>query len=254
MVDRCCTTVADTRSWSDEVLTPVRRRGVEILDDPGVDPQVRLQAQSDIARSNRLLGGLRAPLLELRDFIRGPSRSTTLLDVGTGVADIPARAAALASDAGVTLTTIGLDGAPSLLASARDSLTYGVCANAFALPFRDHSIDVVMCSQLLHHFDWSDAEHVVRELNRVASRAVLISDLRRSWIAAIGFWFVALALGYHRVVRHDGVVSVLRGFTSSELRRVVTNATGVTPRIRHRLGFRLTARWTPQTNAPPAAP
>jgi ubiquinone/menaquinone biosynthesis C-methylase UbiE len=172
-----------------------------------------------------------------------------LLDVGTGVADIPARAAAWASDAGMTLTTIGLDGAPSLLVSARGSVTYGVCANAFALPFRDHSIDIVMCSQLLHHFDWSDAERVVRELNRVASRGVLISDLRRSWIAAIGFWLVAFALRYHRVVRHDGVVSVLRGFTSSELRRVVTNATGVPPRVRRRLGFRLTARWTPGTDA-----
>lgn len=235
------------------MLTPVRRRGVEFLDDPGVDPQVRLQAQSDIARSNRLLGGLRAPLIELRDLIRGASRSPTLLDVGTGVADIPARASAWASNAGVTLTTIGLDGAPSLLVSARGSITYGVCANAFSLPFRDHSIDIVMCSQLLHHFDWADAEHVVRELDRVASRAVLISDLRRSWIAAIGFWIVAFALRYHRIVRHDGVVSVLRGFTSSELRRVVTNATGVAPCVRHRLGFRLTARWTPQTNAPPPA-
>jgi SAM-dependent methyltransferase len=234
------------------MLTPARRRGVELLDDPAVDPEVRFKAQRDVARSNRLLGGLRAAVIELRDLVRLHAESPTLLDVGTGVADIPARAAAMASAAGVTLTTIGLDGAPSLLVSARGSVTYGVCASAFALPFRDHSIDIVMCSQLLHHFDWADAEHVVRELDRVATHGVVISDLRRSWFAAIGFWIVASLLGYHRVVRHDGVVSVLRGFTGSELRRVVTNATGITPRVRHRLGYRLTARWTPRTNASPA--
>ena len=227
------------------MLTPARRRGVEFLDDAGVDPQVRFHAQRDVARSNTLLGGLRAALIELRDALQGTGGSQTLVDVGTGLADIPVRAAALAGTLGVSLTTIGLDDAPSLLVAARGSVTHGVCASALALPFRDHSIDIVMCSQLLHHFDWPEAERLVRELNRVASRAVIISDLRRSWIAAVGFWVIALILRFHRVTRHDGVVSVLRGFTSDELRRLVARATGATPTIHHRLGYRLTARWIP---------
>jgi hypothetical protein len=41
------------------------------------------------------------------------------------------------------------------------------------------------------------------------------------------------------------VVSVFRGFVASELREVVRSATGVTPTVRHHLGFRLTATWTP---------
>jgi len=227
------------------MLTPARRRGVEFLDDAGVDAQIRFQAQRDVARSNTLLGGLRAALVELRSALRETGGSQTLLDVGTGLADIPVRAAALARTLGVPLTTIGLDDAPSLLVAAHGSITHGVCASALALPFRDHSIDIVMCSQLLHHFDWPEAERLVRELNRVASRAVIISDLRRSWIAAVGFWVIALILRFHRVTRHDGVVSVLRGFTSDELRRLVARATGATPTIHHRLGYRLTARWIP---------
>jgi len=234
------------------VLTPARRRGVEFLDEPDVDPDVRRQAQGDVARSNRLLGGLRAAVVEIRNAARAIGGASTLLDVGTGLADIPERATTVAARDGIALTTIGVDGAPSLLVAARRCVTHGVCASAFALPFRDHSIDIVMCSQLLHHFDWPDAEHVIRELNRVAARTVIVSDLRRSWIAAGGFWIVANVLRFHHVTRHDGVVSVLRGFTAVELRHVVKRVTGVSPTVRRRIGYRLIARWAPPIS-PPAA-
>lgn len=254
MAGRCCTIAAGTRSSSGDgdMLTPARRRGVEFLDEGDVDPDVRRQAQGDIARSNRLLGGLRAAIVEFRKVARTIAGSQTLLDVGTGLADIPERASAVAERDGLRLTTIGVDGAPSLLVAARGCVTHGVCASAFALPFRDHSIDIVMCSQLLHHFDWPDAEHVIRELNRVASRAVIVSDLRRSWIAAAGFWIVANGLRFHRVTRHDGVVSVLRGFTARELRQLVTRATGVAPIVRRRLGYRLTVQWAPSLAPAPS--
>jgi hypothetical protein len=109
-----------------------------------------------------------------------------------------------------------------------------------------------MCSQLLHHFENAEADRLLREMNRVARRAVIVSDLRRSWIAAAGFWLVSFPLRFHRVTRHDGVLSVLRGFTAQELQRLVTTATGVTPVVAHRLGWRLTASWTIDDPSPVA--
>lgn len=229
------------------MLTPARRRGFEILDDQRVDAAVRLQSMGDVARSNWWLGGLRAASTELREVLRGLASDgpVTLLDVGTGLADIPHEAASAASELGVQLTTIGLDGAASVLAHARERTSCVVCASALALPFADGSIDVVMCSQLLHHFADDDATHVLRELDRVARRAVIVSDLRRSWIAATGFWLVSFPLRFHRVTRHDGVVSVLRGFTATELRDLVLNAVAAAPIVTRRPGFRITARWRP---------
>lgn len=215
------------------MLTPARRRGVEILDDPGVDPEIRRRSIDDVTRSNKILGGLHAALSALKPLL---SDDATLLDVGTGLADIPNAARKFAH-----IRTIGVDEAPSLLAAARSRLDFPVCANALSLPFRDRSIDIVMCSQVLHHFEDRDAEALIREMHRVARKAVLISDLRRSWIAAAGFWLVSFPLGFHRVTRHDGVVSVLRGFTPDDLRRLVRNATGEQPTIKRHLGFRLTA-------------
>jgi SAM-dependent methyltransferase len=226
------------------VLTPTRRHGIEILDDPHIDPDVRRAAQGDVARSNRLLGGLRAATRAVIEALPRGER-VTLLDVGTGLADIPAAVRGAANRRGVAVTNIGVDGAASLLSAAGDRLDLRVCADARALPFRDRSIDVVICSQVLHHFEDAEAEQVLREMNRVARRAAVVADLRRSWVAAVGFWLVSFPFRFHRVTRHDGVVSVLRGFVAQDLERLVRAAAGVTPTVRRRAGFRLIARWTP---------
>jgi SAM-dependent methyltransferase len=227
------------------LLTPRRQRGVEILDDPGVDSAVRRRSLTDVTRSNRVLGGLRAVMRELRTVLHEIGGEATLLDVGTGLADIPAYAAALARRDGIRLTTTGVDVAHSLLTDPCGDISHGVCADARRLPFPDGSFDIVTCSQLLHHFGEAETRQVIAELTRVARHVVIVSDLRRSWIAAGGFWLLAFPLRFHRVTRHDGVASVLRGFTADELVDLVASTAGVRPAVRPRLGYRVTARWRP---------
>jgi hypothetical protein len=53
-------------------------------------------------------------------------------------------------------------------------------------------------------------------------------------------------LRFHPVSRHDGVVSVLRGFTPAELEQLVNAATRQMPATHRRLGYRTTASWTPK--------
>jgi SAM-dependent methyltransferase len=223
------------------IFTPERRRGIEYLDDPAVPPGVRERALSDVVRSNTLLGGAHAFLAAVREVLPRSGGTLSLLDVGTGLADLPRRTARPARRRGLTLTTIGCDAAESLLHADRERLSAVVCANALVLPFESGSVDVVTCSQLLHHFTRADAVRLVREMRRVARRAVIVSDLRRSWIAMAGFWLVSFPLGFHAVTRHDGVWSVLRGFTPDELASIVGEATGHAPRVRRRPGFRVTA-------------
>jgi len=226
--------------------TPARRRGVEILDDPATPRDVRQRAMADIARSNALLGGTRAVLAALDDVLpRVPRlpRDATLLDVGTGLGDIPERAAERARHRGVALTTIGLDVSESILASARAKTSATVVGDALRLPIADASADVVTCSQLLHHFTDVDARAVIAEVHRVARVAVIIADLRRSRVAAAAFALAGSALRFHAVTRHDGVASVYRGFTAAELGALVVDATGVTPRLRRDAFWRLSATW-----------
>lgn len=224
---------------------PRRRYDAELLDSHSDDDALVLRTVGDIERSNVVFQGARAAVAELRPyFSRLPGRAT-LLDVGTGLGDVPAAASRAARANGVELVTIGLDAAMVLSARASKCVTLSVCGSGLQLPFADASVDMVMCSQTLHHFRGSDEAMLLREMNRVARVAVIVSDLRRSWIAAGGFWAASFPLGFHPVTRHDGVLSVLRGYTRSELAGAVATAVGVKPVVHSRIGFRLTTSWSP---------
>ena len=229
----------------------MREQALEILDDSRVDPALRERSHRDVERSNVLFGGRRAVMLTLRplfDELARHATRATLLDIGTGLADLPWRAREIARRRGLALQTIALDGAYTLIATARHRVNVAVCGNALTLPFADRSVDIVLCSQLLHHFDNDRGLALIGEMDRVARHRVIISDLRRSWIAAAGFSLAAFTLRFHPITRHDGRLSVLRGFTEAELGGMVVTATGVQPAIRRRLGYRLTASWTPATS------
>ena len=224
-------------------LTPARRRGVETLDDPHISADVRRSAMNDVVRANALFGGTRSVLQAFREILPMLPASAALLDVGTGLGDIPLAAARAAGARGVTLDPIGVDVAETLLRRARAGLTGAIAGDARRLPVAQGGVDVVTCSQLLHHFVEADALVVLRELHRVSRGWVLVSDLRRSWLAAAGFWLASIALRFHPVARRDGVTSVLRGFTADELEALVLAATGVRPRVRRGIFWRVSATW-----------
>ncbi len=112
--------------------------------------------------------------------------------------------------------------------------------------FAAHSVDIVTCSQVLHHFGDDDTKQLIAEMHRVARLRVVVSEIRRAWGAAAGVWLAGWMLGFHPVSRHDGVVSVLRGFRvvrAPGRRQLAVTGRGVD--VRNRAGFRVTASWNP---------
>jgi SAM-dependent methyltransferase len=234
--------VATLKSSADPRIRP---DGDEILDAPDVDPALARRSLRDVMLANSLMGGTRAVMHELELLIPSLPTRATMLDVGTGMGDIPRRAREVAAKQGVRLDTVGLEAAEWLAAAARTSMTATVVGDGRFLPFASHSVDVVICSQVLHHFFDHDAIALLQELNRVARVGVIISDLLRSDLAVAGLWFFSFVLGFHPVSRHDGIMSIRRGFTPGELGTIVRAATGAQPRISQYLGFRVAAAWAP---------
>lgn len=227
-------------------LVPPRARGAEWLDDNSLDPAIALRSLEDVRRTNRLFGGTAAVLAELRPLLgesTGRHRAVSLLDVGTGAGDIPAAARRLAEAMETTLHTMGLDFTQPIARAAAPACGTGIAGDARRLPFASRSVDVVTCSQVIHHFPDAEVLEIIAEMNRVARRAVIIGELRRSRIAAAGVWLASWPLRFHPVSRHDGVLSVMRGFTTEELGALVLEATGHSAQTRRRAGFRVTASW-----------
>lgn len=226
-------------------LTPSRIRGHEILDEDNLDPKLVVRSMHDVARANRFFGGASAAVAEMEKAFRSSQVPMTLLDVGSGIGDVAAGARRKAGRLGVTLFTVGIDAAEELSAASRKRHDAVVCGNGLDLPFADNAFDIVLASQILHHFDDERAVSLLSEMNRVAKTRVVVSDLRRSWLAVIGLWIASFLLRFHPVSRHDGIVSIRRGFTCPELEDLVQRAVGRTPTVTTRPLFRVTTGWTP---------
>ena len=230
------------------ILTPPRSLESELLDASDVDPEVVTRSLADVARSNALFGGRSSAIEEFRDVLKELPHRASLLDVGTGLGDIPRRAREVADENGIDLHAFGLDSAEELARASMGgaAVDCAVCGDALHLPFANRSVDVVMCSQVLHHFSRPDAVALLREMDRVARVRVIVSDLRRSRVAALGLWLASFPLRFHAVSRHDGVVSVMRGFTPEELVDTVREAVARPATVRQRRLFRVTTSWAPR--------
>lgn len=234
------------RAVSASMLAPPPRQSApEILDDPAISDAVRLRSMADVERSNAIFGGRRAVVNAMVRLLPagGSIGPLTLLDVGSGAGDVPAAVRAAAAARGVQVRVVALDLIPSLARKSGERADHAVCANALELPFAAGSVHFATCSMLLHHFTSEDVVRLLSELNRVSRHAVVVSDLRRSRLAAWGFWLASRPLGFHPVTRSDGTHSVLRGFTPGELGDLLERATGQHIRVERSLGWRLTASW-----------
>lgn len=227
------------------VLTPARRMGYEVLDGNDVSPELVARSHMDIARANALFGGTRAVVSRVNALASRLPESPLVVDVGAGSGDVLDAVCDALRATGRRPRPVAIDTAIALAPVVRQRGSFFVCGSIFALPLPTASADLVIAAQLLHHFPPDALLPAVAELNRVARHAVLISDLRRSWIAAAGLWVASFPLGFHPVSRHDGVVSVLRGFAPDELRSVVQHATGQPATVQIHPGWRLTADWRP---------
>jgi ubiquinone/menaquinone biosynthesis C-methylase UbiE len=187
------------------------------MDAPDADPVQLRRSLAFIRRINAALGYTRATLRHLDDFSRGWSRGQpiTILDVATGSGDVPRAIFRWAKRRAFDVRIIAVDIHEQTLRSAAGEGLQLVQADAMRLPFADISVDYAISSMFLHHLDDDSTVAVLREMNRVARRGVIVADLlrRRRAYAWISF-FTLLA---NPMVRHDARVSVAQAFNQREV-------------------------------------
>jgi hypothetical protein len=220
--------------------------GAELLDNPSADPAVVAQSLRNIARANRWFGGASAIRFGLQRTLSSiaPGTTLTLLDLGTGLGDLPGVAVRWANRRRLRIIPVGLELNRAAAGLAREQGLSVAVGCAGAPPLGDKSVDVVLVSQLAHHLTADSVVHLLRTCDRLARRAVILGDLRRHRLAASSFWVGGRLLGFDRVTLHDGITSIMRGFSRSELVGLMSRA-GIAGAVHQRPGFRLVATWLP---------
>jgi ubiquinone/menaquinone biosynthesis C-methylase UbiE len=204
---------------------------LELLDGPLDDPATLAGNLRDLRRINRLLGGVALSRRAVDRLLDGQV-AATLVDVGTGGADIPVALLADARRRGRSLAITAIDSRPEVLAAAGlarpgladvAGLTLQV-SDGRALPYPDGSFDVAHSSLVLHHLEPDEAVALLREMARVATVGVVVNDLSRARIHLLGARLITTLLTRNRFTRFDGPLSVRRAYTAREMEALVARA------------------------------
>lgn len=224
---------------------PRLAEAVELIDSQGIPDTEIEESLRDLERLNRRFGGVSTVVTNLERMAgKKPRSSLAVLDVATGAADIPRALCRWAGRRRLPIEIEALDQSGQILRAAQEwSQNYPEIrfreAKVPPLPYPDKSFDYVITSLFLHHLTRPKCVDLLREMKRVARRGLVANDLMRSRTARIATRIATRILSSNRLTRHDGPMSVERGFTQSELLSMAKEAGLGGVRLSSHLWFRI---------------
>lgn len=210
----------------------------EWMDGDDVSPADMAACMADLARANVWTVGLRPTVAWLDRVTRDwpPGRAFMLVDVGSGGGDMLRAVARWAGKRGFSADLVGYDINPRCVAAAR-AATSGARFVVGDATAADVAPDFIVCSLVTHHMDDDAIACFLRWIDGTARVGWFVNDLHRHRLAYHGFAALAAMMRWHPIVRHDGPLSVARGFVRADWERLLARA-GVRGRVRWHVPFR----------------
>lgn len=202
----------------------------ELMDTTRLAPEELDGTLRFLETVNRALGGYSLIFGYLERWLaaRPAAGALSILDAGTGGGDLPVALSRWGRKRGLKVSCVGLDSDEDIARWARrraegEPGVEIVHGDLDTLARSGRRFDFVTASLLLHHVPQQALVPVLRTLDGLALRGLVIGDLRRCAAGYLGVAVVTAALG-NRVVRHDGPLSVRRSFQEAELDALAAEA------------------------------
>jgi 2-polyprenyl-3-methyl-5-hydroxy-6-metoxy-1,4-benzoquinol methylase len=200
---------------------------LEMMDRP---QPVSAELERDLKRIrqlNRWFGSYRLICHFVRCWVK-PRDNMRIVDLATGSGDIPRLIADHARKIGAKVEIDALDRQSATLEIARKLSAAYPEISYHATNILDWSpaeaYDIVLCTLALHHFSDEDAVRVLRCCRESSRNFVLVSDLRRGFLATAGVYLLTALIFREPMTRYDARLSVERAFSFSELRKLAVRA------------------------------
>ncbi|SMF71705.1 Methylase involved in ubiquinone/menaquinone biosynthesis [Paenibacillus uliginis N3/975] len=193
----------------------------ELMDDFSTGGEELIEALKHLRRLNKIFaapGPTRYGIEKLWNDIGRPE-SLTILDVGAGSGDVNRKLLQWADDKGIHLNITLVD------------LTEEACEEARSLFQNEPRIqvkqadvrqmpeafaDIVTGSQFVHHFDGEELIDIVSHMLKASRYGVVINDIHRHVVSYTAVWITTRIISRNRYIRHDGPLSVAKGFTGAD--------------------------------------
>lgn len=208
----------------DAWLVPPRGHEPEDIDHPDTPESVLREAMHGIRNLNRRLGYHRYLTAQLqRRLPRGFGGTLNVLDVGTGLADLPVALAHWGRRRGISVQAVGLELNPRILAMAEEETrdmpeVELVAGDALDMPFPEGAFDVVVSHLVLHHFPEDRLVALLQSMDRVLRPGglMLIGDLVRSRPNQLLVEAACAVFGSPAALK-DGKTSIRNAYSRAEL-------------------------------------
>ncbi|HJX97629.1 MAG TPA: methyltransferase domain-containing protein [Chthoniobacterales bacterium] len=200
---------------------------LELMDRPQPVSAELERDLENIRDLNRWFGSYALIAMFLSRWIK-PGAELRIVDLATGSADIPRFIAEYGRKVGAELRIDALDRQSSTLEIAKKlSVRYpGInFVEGNMLEWNaPQPYDLVLCTLALHHFSEDDAVRVLQRCLELSRKFVLVSDLRRGWLATLGVRFLTATMFREPMTKYDARLSVVRAFTFSEMNLLAQRA------------------------------
>jgi len=158
------------------------------------------------------------PLLNLNS-------KNTLLDIGFGGGDIPIKLARWALKDGFDLqvTAIDPDSRAFNFIQQRNypsNVEFMQCALSEIDP-NQQQFDFVISNHLLHHLDSNELDEILNRAKNLSSRQVIFNDIHRNDWAYLLFNLLSRPVFRSSFITEDGLTSIRRSYTKTELQKAV---------------------------------
>lgn len=216
------------------------------MDNPEVDKQELLKAYTDINHVNTFLGGNKITLdgiLKLENQ-NEPNAPLHITDIGCGDGETLKVCAKYALKKNKNWMLSGVDINPKTIGLAKENtaafphVSY-IEADVFSEAFQELETDIFVFSLTLHHFKDTEIMTILEKAIRQAKVGVVINDLQRSNIAYRLFQLYSFVFFKSSIAKHDGLVSILRGFKKGELEQFATHFA----QAKHSINYKWAFRW-----------
>jgi 2-polyprenyl-3-methyl-5-hydroxy-6-metoxy-1,4-benzoquinol methylase len=208
-----------------------RSSKTELMDDFTIGGDQLREALRHLRRLNQIFWASGPTLYGVKRLWNTSGRPDrlTILDVGSGSGDINRRILKWADKQGVMMRVILADVTEEAQAEAghlfrNDPRVVFVIQDLFNLG--ELQADIVTASQFVHHFPSERLPSIVEQMLAVSRIGVVINDIHRHWIPWTAVWIATRFISRNRYIRHDGPLSVAKGFRSSDFRNLTKRLGG----------------------------
>lgn len=227
-------------------MTSLSRRSAEpeLMDRTDTTEPDYARALADLEQVNRLTLTHRPVLRWLQAATREwpPGTPLSVLDVACGHGDLLRAIHRWGTARGLRLALTGIDLNPRSTIQARAATPPGMVIGWRTGDVFTHvpqpAPDFIVTSQFTHHLDDAQILALLAWLERHATRGWYIADLHRHAVPYYGFRLLARVMGWHRIVRIDGTISIARSFRRAEWQALLRQA-GLVAELRWHMMFRL---------------